>query len=106
MPVLVFILCLLLTGCHTISAYPVGQPELINKSSLTEVTVAVKWVKTVDQLNSVCGSPNRLTYGCAISLGNHCTIHVIEPRDFNDVPLLAMLGHEFWHCLGARHARR
>lgn len=106
MPVLLLILCLLLSGCHTISAYPVGQPDLVTKSSLTEVRVSVNWVKSVDQLNSLCRVPDKIVYGCAFSYENYCKIHVIEPRDFDDIALLAMLGHEFWHCLGARHKLR
>ena len=107
MPILLCILCLLLSGCYTITEYPSPQPPLTVKSSIPEVTVKVNWVQSVDQISQACGANNRLLYGCAYSYpGNRCEIYVIEPRDFNDIALLAMLGHEFWHCLGARHLNR
>ena len=31
------------------------------------------------------------------------TIHAVEPVSFNDLLGLTILGHEFWHALGAEH---
>lgn len=31
------------------------------------------------------------------------TIYAVEPRNFNDTTYLEILGHEFWHALGAEH---
>ena len=33
----------------------------------------------------------------------HCEIIATEPKDFEDVNGLALLGHEVWHCFGAKH---
>ena len=32
-----------------------------------------------------------------------CVIHIIKPRDWNDVQIQADLGHEVLHCFGADH---
>ena len=47
--------------------------------------------------------------GCAIlspdpQTGNQmCTVIVVKPKGFNEHNSLMVLGHEVWHCFGARH---
>jgi hypothetical protein len=36
--------------------------------------------------------------------GENCLIIAVEPDNFQDRERLAVLGHEAWHCFGARHA--
>lgn len=92
---------LLLLGCHSISQYPT-QPPTTSKAIFDQVNLKVNWVTNIDVIAKACESRNT-TYGCAVKNGSSCVIYVVEPIDFNDVPKLAMLGHEVWHCLGARH---
>lgn len=44
--------------------------------------------------------------GCARSKpGNAavCEIYAVEPKNFEDSNALKVLGHELWHCMGAKH---
>lgn len=104
---LLLLVSILLTGCHSIDAYPNTQSPLLSKSTVNSVYVHVRWHKSVDTLTDACTNDNRLMYGCAyfttIENKNFCVIHAIEPKDFGDAAKMAILGHEFWHCLGARH---
>lgn len=98
---------LFLTGCYSITHYP-EQQDTISKSTITHTEVRVIWHKSVDEINAACRfKTNRITYACAsVFIQNQrsiCLIHTIEPNDFTDQVRLMILGHEFWHCLGARH---
>lgn len=93
-----------LFGCaHHVTAYP-EQGALERRAIVSYAYIAVQWVTRVDDIEGCKG----LVYGCAHVVIDdqgygHCTIFVFQPEDFNDYLRLAMLGHEFWHCLGARH---
>jgi hypothetical protein len=52
------------------------------------------------------GTPMSVTHGCAMldDDGENCLIIAVEPDNFQDRERLAVLGHEAWHCFGARHA--
>lgn len=98
----------LLTGCYSITKYPDLELPTITKSTTTTVKVYVQWHESVDSITKACSdNKNILIYGCAVSFTSKensiCIIHAMEPKNFSDAPKLAILGHEFWHCLGARH---
>ena len=45
-------------------------------------------------------------FGCSMrdTGSERCLVIAVEPHDFKDFDRLAVLGHEAWHCMGARHA--
>lgn len=93
-------------GCHQVTEYP-PQPALVQTCDLDQVLLSVRWIKDVDDAAKACGR-NIGTYGCAsvpefIDGMRHVTIYAQRPSDFNDVPRLAMLGHEVCHALGGKH---
>lgn len=101
------VLFVFLTGCYNITKYP-EQQETITKSIITLTEVKIVWHKDIDDIGKSCKElPKGNFYGCAIVFANSeksiCIIHAIEPNNFNDLVKLQILGHEFWHCLGARH---
>lgn len=100
---------LLLAACeHRVTEYPV-QPKLIAAPSVKHVYVVVNWIELIDEIQDECKTHGATWYGCSKPLqtgpdiGN-CTLWVLMPKDFNDVVRLAILGHDFFECLGARHA--
>lgn len=101
------VLCaLLISGCaHQIAEYP-QQPSLVTRSTITDAMIHVEFVADVDAVKRAC-APHAFPYACSTVrfVGNAavCTITAVEPRDFNDGALMALLGHEAWHCFGARH---
>lgn len=101
------ILTSILVGCYSITQYPEINLQTLSKSRVNQSNISVVWHNSVDSINHSCGNKNFTLYGCALpnfnNVSNSCTIHVIEPKNFNDVALLAVLGHEVWHCFGAKH---
>lgn len=78
------------------------------KSTRTTVTVNIQWLASLEAVNRFCsmlmGYPiptNGRIAGC-YQPGSQ-TIFAAEPRSFNDGYRLEILGHEFWHALGAEH---
>lgn len=78
------------------------------KSTRTTVTVHVVWLPTIKSVNHLCsmmmGQPipkDGMIVGCYNPANT--TIYAAEPRSFNDTYRLEILGHEFWHALGAEH---
>lgn len=76
------------------------------KSVLSTVTVKVVWLPNEKLVDTVCSTlarrkPNNTIVGCFYSPSS--TIYAVEPKSFNDIPALIILGHEFWHALGAEH---
>ena len=103
------LLALLLAGCaHTITAYP-EQPKQTHAVDQVEiVTLRLKWLPSVDAIQERCNPvARRIVYACAevvkTTEGTLCWIYAMPPKDFNDLPLLALLGHEVMHCYMARH---
>lgn len=77
-------------------------------STRTTVTVHIVWLKSFDAVNEYCsflmGQPipkDGKIVGCYNS--ETSTIYAVEPKNFNDTTRLGILGHEFWHALGAEH---
>jgi hypothetical protein len=101
---------LLLFGCYSITGYD-QQPEMTKAGMATHLDVNVVWVDSVDEVNRICPpQPNWMNVACARPKvdGDYskCTIYALKPKDFNDVPKLAILGHELMHCTGAEHRGR
>lgn len=102
----------LLLGCNpnvTSTHY-----DTINKSKWNSTTIELKWVHK-DLINDTCqrlgasdGPPAGGAFkACARSKPGNiliCEIYISEPHSFNDISNLETLGHETWHCLGARHS--
>lgn len=104
---------LFLIACeHRINAYPLPMPPVIQDYLTDEVYLTRVRVKSVDEIARYCPQGNYLKYGCNHSRFEKlaegrtysiCTIYVIAPNDFNDVPKLAIQGHELEECFGRRH---
>lgn len=76
------------------------------KSTRTTVTVTVVWLQSFEDVDKVCASlgwekPEGVIVGCYHRSTR--TIYAVEPTSFNDYLHLTILGHEFWHALGAEH---
>lgn len=101
-------------GCaHQITAYP-EQPQITTKGeNHAEVLVFFTDVANVDDLEVMCvGATERIPYACAFYYPPRDPAHpdralviivAIAPTDFNDVPKLALWGHELAHGRGWRH---
>jgi hypothetical protein len=81
------------------------QATLTQRATVKQTTVYVQWVRNKAEGNRICASKGAPEYSgaCAYGTTDSCNIVAIQPRDFNDTEALAVLGHEFWHCLGAKH---
>lgn len=83
---------------------PHGQYPDHAQSTETTVTVHVVWLPSIKAVNALCGflmpHPGTIV-GCYNPLTH--TIYAVEPENFNDAFALEILGHEFWHALGAEH---
>lgn len=81
------------------------QAALIQRATVKQTTVYIRWVNTKAEANRICASKGAPEYSgaCAYGTTDSCNIVAIQPKDFNDTAALAVLGHEFWHCLGAKH---
>lgn len=100
------IAALLFTGCYQVTDYP-KQPPTLTRCELTDVHLHIRWVVDVDEAAKACARES-LTYGCTEKIlylegVRHAYLVLPRPRDFNDVPLIATLGHETCHALGGTH---
>jgi len=74
------------------------------KSTRTTVTVNIIWLPTFEAVHAICTFMHETqqgVVGCFNPATN--TIYAVEPESFNDHFHLEILGHEFWHALGAQH---
>ena len=68
-------------------------------------TIQVEWLQP-SQVNQKCreiGYKGGEVEGCAAVSSTRCTIYAPMPKSFNDKAGLQLLGHEAWHCFGAKH---
>lgn len=75
-------------------------------STKDTTTVHVVWLpdhRTVDIVCSFFGRDKPTGNILACYLSSTSTIYAVEPKSFNDDFALMILGHEFWHALGAEH---
>lgn len=76
------------------------------KSTETTVIVNVVWYETREAVDAACAKMSGTEpEGNILACYNYrtSTIHAVEPTSFNDLFGLTILGHEFWHALGATH---
>lgn len=68
--------------------------------------VRVQWVADYAEADAVCSKLGNEEAKGTILACYHIptgTIVAVQPSSFNDWQNLAILGHEFWHALGASH---
>ena len=104
---------LALAGCATQSAFQYAR-EVGSREALSKGTpggeVHVTWrFGSPEWVNSICGGAagtDPAVHGCAFNdpARGQCVVFLVEADDFQDKERLAVMGHELWHCLGARHA--
>jgi hypothetical protein len=104
---------LTLQGCAAVGGFDyardVGSVQP-TKWAQMKGNVAVSWrLGSPDWVSLMCqplGGQGPTTHGCAMldDEGQNCVIFAVEPNDFQDRERLAVLGHEAWHCFGAKHA--
>lgn len=90
--------------CLSASAALQYPPHAEATRSVTVVRVVWMDPEEVDQKcaeGSPPRPPNEVYLGCYDP--NTSTIYAPQPRSFNDLYRLVILGHEFWHALGAMH---
>jgi hypothetical protein len=72
-----------------------------------EVTVVWRY-GTREWVNNMCGGRpgGDDVFGCSMRDpgSDRCVMFLVAPKDFQDRERLAVLGHELWHCTGARHS--
>lgn len=86
------------------AAPPPGPYPGSSKSTRTSVTVHVVWLPSIRAVNAVCTFLIEQQSGIVGCFNPQTmTIYAVEPRNFNDDFYLEILGHEFWHALGAQH---
>lgn len=80
------------------------------KSTETTVTVHIVWLPSHKITNQFCASMMGIPTpkpedGTIVGCYNpeSSTIYAVEPKSFNDHFGLEVIGHEFWHALGAEH---
>lgn len=96
------LLTLVLAACQQVTDYTPQKPMTQNSQSGT-TNLTVHFVKDVDDILKVCQLAGGTYYGCAKQGLGTCDVYFQQPKDFNDVPRLAVMGHELEHCMGARH---
>jgi hypothetical protein len=89
-------------------ARDVGSREALRTADEKgEVTVVWRF-GTPDWVNNMCGGKPGANdvFGCSMRDANsdRCVMFLVTPKDFQDRDHLAVLGHELWHCQGARHS--
>lgn len=100
----------LLLGAAFLFSGAIGAVEYPKhaESTRTTVTVNIVWLPNYDATDSICSflmdhpAPNDGFYLACYNPVTH-TIYAVEPTSFNDTRHLEVLGHEFWHALGAEH---
>lgn len=78
------------------------------RSDRLNTTIEMHWLPRTENVTATCHLLGLKTQanGCARSKPDEayvCEIYAVEPKSFSDESLLAILGHEVWHCLGATH---
>jgi hypothetical protein len=92
-------LCVAVAACNA----PAPPASLADRG---DVHVTVRWVeaRAIDAACKQAGAKDGEHFNaCAASGPRECTILAVQPRNFEDADALKVLGHETWHCFGARH---
>jgi hypothetical protein len=88
-------------------ARDVGSQEL-TRSGDDHGEVTIVWrFGPPDWVTRMCRAEPKQkgVFGCSMrdAGSTRCLVIAVEPHDFKDFDRLAVLGHEAWHCMGARH---
>lgn len=76
------------------------------EATRTVTIVRVQWVADYAAADAACSALDNTPAEGKILACFHpatSTIIAVQPSSFNDWQNLAILGHEFWHALGASH---
>jgi hypothetical protein len=108
---------LALPGCAALNTFDtfdyareVGsrEPTAYPKGIKGEVTIVWRFGSPdwVSQMCQPMGHALGDIHGCSMmdKKGKRCLVFAVEPTNFQDRNRLAVLGHEIWHCFGAKHA--
>ena len=114
---LLFIAALGLPACATTSVGDEGGFQYardVGSRKATRVAedrgeVTVVWrFGPADWVNNMCGGKPGANdvFGCSMRDpgSDRCVMFLVAPKDFQDRDHLAVIGHELWHCQGARHS--
>lgn len=90
----------------SLSASATGHYPPTATATKTVVTVRVIWLDSFQHVDAFCSwlaheTPQQNILGCYDP--STVTIFAVQPTSFNDARKLEILGHEFWHALGAQH---
>lgn len=80
-------------------------PTVKQAEARGEVTVVWRFGSS-EWVNTMCNWKGGATiHGCAVldEKAARCAVFLVAPRHFQDVDRLAVVGHEMWHCFGAKH---
>lgn len=96
--------CFSLLGCAQLPAQQ-EQAKTTRQATRGTATIHVRWVRSKLEAHKACSDAGAQGFniGCAFGTSDNCTIIMAQPADFNDIEGLTLLGHETWHCLGAKH---
>lgn len=100
---------LLLGAAFLLPALSFAQMQYPDHAQSTQtggIVVSVKFLPDFDYVDAICSflagiPPSGSILGCFDPASR--TIYAVEPTSFNDEYRLMILGHEFWHALGADH---
>lgn len=98
------LLLLLIIATHSFAGDNFVQYPEEAKATKNVVVVRVVFMEP-EEVNKFCNdgvvSEEYVILGCFDPKTS--TIYTPEPKNFNDYERLTILGHEFWHALGAEH---
>ena len=69
-------------------------------------TMSIRFVESVDEVSRLCRQRNTYAWGCAYVRSepyDSCRVVMLRPRGFEDADAMVTLGHEVYHCMGAKH---
>ena len=103
------------SGCAATSApgefqyaKDVGSKDAVATGQAKGEVIVVWRYGSAEWVSTMCGGKLGVTHvhGCAMKDpgSDRCVMFLVEPKDFQDRERLAVVGHEFWHCTGARHS--
>jgi hypothetical protein len=106
-------LALSLSACQPSS--PTGVVyNMTSKSTWNTKTIEMHWMNE-KQVNDTCIQYGTTSGGTGAGIGYEacartkpsdpsiCEIYAVQPSNFEDTKNLSTIGHELWHCMGAKH---
>lgn len=108
----VLLFSVILSGCASINKYDlVKEVEAVTKSTVTLFFLTPKEVeeKCESYLSEHRLKSNQVFKACSVLITTPesdtsvCEVVAPKPKNFADWKNLSLLGHEIWHCFGAKH---